>query len=226
MNSSFETSVHSLAKHFGVVQALINIELSIHASEAIILLGKNGAGKTTFLKLLALLTEPSQGEIRYQNKKVSHQKIDYKKNIGFAGHHIHLYQDLTIEENLQFFASLYQIQDKKNRTQEMIQIFNLEPYFNKRVRTLSRGLQQRADLARAFLHHPSLLLLDEPHAHLDQASSILLNSKLKEHVSQGKSFILSTHQSSISETLGTRWITFENGKKIYDGNTCVTDKYE
>ncbi len=218
MNPSLEISVHKLTKYFGFVQALKNIEFNIHKSEAIILLGKNGAGKTTFLRVLALLTEPSQGEILYQNKKISHQKIDYKRNIGFAGHNIHLYQDLTIEENLLFFASLYQIQNRKKRTQEMIQEFNLEPHFNKRVRTLSRGLQQRADLARAFLHYPCLLLLDEPHAHLDQAASALLNQKLNDHVSEGKSFILSTHQSSISETLGTRWITFENGEKVSDKN--------
>lgn len=205
-----------ISKDFGRVPALSKVNFTCHAGEIMILLGANGAGKTTFLRILAGLTKPSSGSLIFPNEAVFKDPVSLKKQIGFAGSTPYLYQDLTAEENLLFFAKLFEVSDPKERIGKIIEGIGLTHYIGRPVKTLSKGIQQRINLARIFLYHPGILLLDEPHAHLDQASSCLLNEKLIKHSREGGLAIMATHQTDLIETLGNRCIILNRGKIIFD----------
>jgi heme exporter protein A len=208
--------VRQISKHFGHVQALSNINFECNPSTALVLLGPNGAGKTTLLRILALLMRPSSGNVSYNGKIPSSET---KKNIGFCGHHTYLYGDLTVLENLTFFSKLYAIEDPEVKTKEVLKEFALDLLSHHVIRTLSRGLQQRVNLARTFLHNPSTLLLDEPFAHLDQKNSIFLLEKLRKFTTSGGALVLTTHQLELGEVLKNDWMILKEGQLVFKGTS-------
>lgn len=207
-----------ITKNFGRVQALSNIDFECYSSSSIVLLGPNGAGKTTLLRILALLMHPSSGNVSYDGKVSS---LDVRRKIGFSGHIPHLYQDLTVLENLSFFSKLYAIGNPEAKINEILEEFALHQLSHHVIRTLSRGLQQRVNLARSFLHDPSILLLDEPFAHLDQKNSTFLLEKLRRFITSGGSIVLTTHQLELGEFLKTHWIILKEGNIVFKGNSNI-----
>lgn len=194
------------------------MNLEIATGEFVTLLGPNGAGKTTLLKLLALVLKPSGGRL-YINGQLCGENNELRKTIGVISHHTFLYENLTALENLQFYGRMYGVKNLKERCQEVLEEVGLEYAWNDPVRTFSRGMQQRLAIARAILHRPSLLLLDEPYTGLDQQAIALLNSVLAKLAGQKRTMFLVTHNYEQALALSQRVLILVGGKLVYQSQT-------
>jgi heme exporter protein A len=181
-------------KSFGLKPILRKIDLTLNRGQSLALLGANGAGKSTLLRLLACLTPPSAGQIWLDGLESRRDAQEIRRLVGLVAHDPFVYEELTAQENLLFFGRLYGVVDAKKRGQELLQRVGLERRMRERVGTFSRGMLQRLAWARALLHQPQLLLLDEPETGLDQEGERLMLDLLKEHRLRGGSVIFTTHQ--------------------------------
>ena len=151
--------IHELAKTFGARSALAGLSLKVEPGESVTLVGPNGAGKTTLLRILAMLTRPSAGAVRVAGLDLASAGDEVRRRVGFLSHHTLLYEDLTAEQNLRFYARMYDLGDPSLRIQELLERVGLSVRRSDLVRTFSRGMQQRLAVARTMLHRPRLLLL-------------------------------------------------------------------
>ncbi len=151
----------------------------MEAGEYVTLVGPNGAGKTTLLRILATLIRPTSGTVRIAGMDVARAGPEIRRYIGFLSHRTLLYEDLTAEQNLRFYARLYGIPDASARMDELLQRVGLADRRHDLVRTFSRGMQQRLAVARALIHCPSILLLDEPYTGLGPDAAGALQSLLE-----------------------------------------------
>ena len=165
-----------VSKQFGAAAALREVDLSLESGDRLLLAGANGAGKTTLLRLFAGLGRPSRGKVLLAG---SNPIGCDKRGVGFLSHQSLLYDDLTVTENLLFFARLYGLSRSSERIDTVLEWMEMGDRLHQRVGTLSRGLKQRLSLARAVIHEPTLLLLDEPFASLDRHGCRLLSRYLK-----------------------------------------------
>jgi heme ABC exporter ATP-binding subunit CcmA len=159
-----------LRRDFGEVPVLRDVSLSLAPGQTLVVLGPNGAGKSTLLRMLATLLRPTAGDLRVLGAELPRQAWKSRGRIGYLGHDPLLYRDLTLDEALRFHASLHGVRDPRGRTTELLDAVGLSRRRDQLVRTLSAGQVQRAAVCRCVLHRPQLLLLDEPHAHLDPAA--------------------------------------------------------
>ncbi|MGH9436569.1 MAG: ABC transporter ATP-binding protein, partial [Terriglobia bacterium] len=166
-----ELEVRALSKYFGDFAALRGVNFRIATGESVFLYGANGAGKTTLLRILASLAEPTEGEILLDGRNLGRRAAALKPRIGFVSHATFLYGDLTARENLTLAGKLFGLRDLASKTDAALEAFGLRDCSGQVVRSLSRGLQQRVTLARAMLHDPDFLLLDEPFTGLDAKST-------------------------------------------------------
>jgi heme exporter protein A len=206
--------VQKLVKRFGLKTILKGLAFSAESGEFIGLLGPNGAGKTTFLRILSSLSRPTMGMVRVAGYKLPQQAAGVRANLGVLSHQTLLYGDLTGEENLQFFAKMYAIDDPENRITEVLELVDLAKRRRDLVRTYSRGMAQRLAIARAVIHDPSILLLDEPYTGLDQDASSMLDTVLKQIASQGRTVVMTSHDLARSADLCTRFDVLSRGKII------------
>jgi heme exporter protein A len=206
----------NVSKYFGDRTALAGAQLRVEPGDAILIYGPNGAGKTTLLRLLATLARPSEGEVLFGGKNV-HAHPAAKAAIGFVSHTTFLYGDLTVLENLRFFGTLLALPEMTRRIDTVLEVFSLGDRVGTPVRQLSRGLQQRASLARAFLHEPQFLLLDEPFTGLDAASAATLENLMRQLSAQGKAVVFSMHDFERGAALAHRLIVLDAGRIRYDG---------
>jgi heme exporter protein B len=204
--------VTSLKKSYGLKLILRGIDLSLERGERIALTGANGTGKTTLLRTLAGLTAPSAGSICIEGLDIQQYPQQARGLIGFVGHQPYLYDELTALENLLFFGHMYGIQQARQRAHELLHKVGLEKHTHERLGSLSRGQVQRLALARALLHSPSLLLLDEPDTGLDEQGNQLLETLIQEHIQQNGSVLFSTHQREHAQSLADHIITLEHGR--------------
>ena len=209
--------LQQLSKFFGRFVALDRLSLAFEPGEFVVVLGRNGAGKTTLLRTLALLLQPSEGELSFDNQPINRLPHTFKQRLGFVGHEIALYDDLTAEENLHFFARLYGISDGPGRAAEVLAEMDLTHRAESRVRNLSRGLKQRLALARAWLHRPDVLLLDEPATGLDAPTRERMHEWLARCHQTGRTVIASSHDLGESLRPATRVLLLENGRALFDG---------
>ena len=224
-SNSLSLSFDRIEKRFRTLFALRGVSFDIHPGEFVALLGPNGAGKTTLLRIAAQLSIPTRGRVRFtagsrfSGAQESGDGIPgdlAKRMIGMVGHNPLLYDDLTAAENLRLFAQLYGLDDPAACAVRGLESCGLADRANGIVRTFSRGMRQRLALARALLHGPSLLLLDEPGTGLDRQAAGWLSETLTRLRAQGCTMIMSTHARSESLELATRAVLLGGGRVAED----------
>jgi len=202
----------NLTRSFGNRQVLRGLSLTVEPAEIVSLVGINGAGKTTLLRVLANLLRPEQGMVRFGSYTPLNAPAEYRRHIGVVMHTSMLYDNLSARENLRFFSRLYQIADSDKRIRQVLEMVALNSRADELVRTFSRGMQQRLAIARALLHDPDLLLLDEPYTGLDQRSSELCEMLIRQAAADGKMVLLTTHDFNQAVTISTRVDLLHDGK--------------
>lgn len=202
-----------LGKRFGSIHALAPLDLELAPGVALAVLGPNGAGKSTLLRLLAGLARPSSGEIEIGG--VRGTRAARRRAIGLVGHTTFLYGTLTTRENLLLAARLYGLGDAAQRAARMLAEEDLEAVASLRVAALSRGLAQRAAIARALLHDPKLVLLDEPWTGLDARAAERLSRRLTALVGAGRALAIVTHDLARVAGLAARALVLVRGRAAW-----------
>jgi len=187
------------------------MDFEVQPGEFVALLGPNGAGKTTFLRILASLSRPSLGEVNIAGYKLPHEAAQVRARLGVVSHLPLLYGDLTAEENLRFYARMYNIPNYELRVTEVLEMVGLEARRRDLVRTFSRGMQQRLAIGRAVLHDPDVVLFDEPYTGLDQDASSMLDDVLKTVAAKGRTIVMTSHDLARVEDLATRFDILSRG---------------
>ncbi len=201
-----------LRRDFAGVPVLAGVDLTVEAGELVVLLGSNGAGKTTLLRVLAMLLRPSGGTLALFGEDASRRPAAARRRLGHVGHESACYPDLSGRENLEFYAELYAVPDARGRIDEVLSWAGLADAARRPVRVYSRGMAQRLALARALLHGPELLLLDEPWSGLDPAAAARLESLLGELRRAGHAIVLSTHDLDRVAATATRVAILHRGR--------------
>ena len=209
-------SVSQLSKRFDRRLVLRNLDFELHSAERIVLLGSNGAGKTTLMRVLATLSRPTSGTVRVNGVSIADSAQEVRRHVGVVAHQPYLYDDLTAAENLRFFGRMYDVADEAPRIDEVLELVGLFSRRRDRVRTFSRGMQQRLAIGRAVLHRPSLLLLDEPDTGLDREGMRVLERILEYHVVGGGTVLMTTHDLRFALSSGDRVLLLENGRLTLD----------
>lgn len=207
--------VEGLSKYFGRFSALRDLRLKVGEGEFIALFGRNGAGKTTFLRILAGLSRPSSGAVRVHVPGRQAYK-SARGLVGYLSHNTALYADLTALENLRFFARLLDLPSTEAGLSNQIRRVGLSGRERDPVRNYSRGMQQRLAIARAFLHEPPILLLDEPFTGLDQSGTDFLKAYLTEARARGKTCLMAIHDAALGYELADRLVVIEKGVVALD----------
>jgi heme exporter protein A len=209
-------SARGLAKIFDTRFALTAIDIDLFPGEVVALLGPNGAGKTTLLSILATVSRPSRGDLTLFGLPFARAAAEARGRIGVCAHATFLYGDLTAEENLRFYARLYGVPDGA-AIGAALERFGLAARARDRVRTFSRGMQQRLALARTLLPGPEMLLLDEPTTGLDAAATSLLVEVLRAERDRGRLVLVATHDFGAAARLADRVIVLSRGRIALDG---------
>jgi heme exporter protein A len=212
VNASPTVIVTNLTKRFGFKPILRSLNFQADAGEFVALLGPNGTGKTTFLRILSSLTRFSQGEIHINGFHLPRQAAQIRQHLGVVTHQPLLYEDLSAAENLQFYGQIYGVSDLKNRIDEILEMVGLSNRRNDYVRTYSRGMQQRLAIGRAILHRPPLLLFDEPYTGLDQEACNILDLILRKVTEDGHTIIMTSHDLPRTAQLASRFDIMLSGK--------------
>ncbi len=213
-----------LEKSYGEWPVLWNLDLSVPWGQALVLFGANGAGKTTLLRILATHVRADHGSVAVAGHNLRSRPDEARRRIGVVGHRSLLYDDMTCRENLTYYARLFGIKDHQPRVDEVLAQVRLTDRANHRVRTLSNGMQKRASIARAVLHQPDVLLLDEPEAGLDRDSVSLLGSLLSDWTASGRSVVMTTHDLDLGLSWCQRAGVLRGGKVNFpedDGNNDI-----
>jgi heme ABC exporter ATP-binding subunit CcmA len=228
MTDTLALESEDIRKTFGHFTALAGVTLSVARGEFLALFGRNGAGKTTFLKIAATLVRHTHGTLRVQGINISDEPEQARRHIGFLSHNTYLYRDLNPVENLRFFARLYRLPDPEERIQSLLDRVGLRRRASDPVRAFSRGLHQRLGIARVMLHDPSLILLDEPYTGLDANAVETLNQMLDEAAAAGKTIVLTTHDLEQGLRAATRAVIIDKGRIAFAGSTkdqAIRDAY-
>jgi heme exporter protein A len=203
--------VRKLVKRFGMKPVLRGLDFTVQEGEFVALLGPNGAGKTTFLRILASLSRPSLGQVAIGGYRLPDQAAAVRQRLGVVSHLPLLYGDLTAEENLQFFARMYGVEEANKRISVVLDLVGLTARRRDLVRTFSRGMQQRLAIGRAVLHDPDVILFDEPHTGLDQEACVMLDGVLKEVAARNRTVVMTSHDLVRVADLATRFDVISRG---------------
>lgn len=208
-----EIDIKDLTKKYKDVVAVSNLNIKIKKGEIFSLLGTNGAGKTTTIKILSTLLLPTNGEVKINNLDLIKDKMKIKEIINISPQETAIAPNLTVLENLEFMAGIYQIKNKKEKIDTLIKTFNLEEVLNKKAKNLSGGYQRKLSIAISLINDPQILFLDEPTLGLDVISRKELWKVIKEL--KGKvTIILTTHYMEEAKSLSDRVGIMNKGKLI------------
>jgi heme exporter protein A len=208
-------AVDGLWKFYGDYPALRDIRLEAGEGACLALIGRNGAGKTTLLRTIAGFSRPGKGEVRIFGKPP--RDSETRRLMGFIGHGISVYDELSALENLTLYGKLYGLDDPKRAALDWLERTGLERVKDGLVREFSRGMRQRLAVARAFLHDPAVLLLDEPFTALDDRAIAVLQRLLREGLASGKTIVMSTHQLREALELASHVALLARGKVAFHG---------
>ncbi len=205
--------VHELSRRFGGVRAVEGVGFALHVGECLAVFGPNGAGKTTLLRMLAGLLEPTHGSARVAGVEMPGGAAA-RAMVGLISHQTMLYPALTARENVEFAARLQGLPDPRGAATRALAQLRVESYADTLVRALSRGLQQRVSIARAFVHQPHVVLLDEPFTGLDAVGATALSDALEELKATGAALILVTHHLDEGLALATHAAVMRDGRFV------------
>jgi heme exporter protein A len=213
-------TAQGVKRSFGRLEALRGVDLRLERGRTLALVGPNGAGKTTLLKIAARLMRPSSGRVTVLGADVGREPERVLGALGFLTHQPFLYEALTAEENVLFFARLYGLRDARQRCHRALERVGLQGRtVSKPVHSLSRGQRQRTGLARALVHEPELLLFDEPFSGLDPGASAALSDALTAHRSEGGSAVVTTHDLGRARELADRVAALVRGRVAFELET-------
>jgi heme ABC exporter ATP-binding subunit CcmA len=204
-------AIRQVSKSFGQHHVLDALDLEVQPGALLCLLGRNGAGKTTLLRILAGLLRPEAGTILLDNQQIDYAEPNARHDIGLVMHQPFLYEHLTGIENLAFYARLYQVSDDNAALEAAMAQVGMQRFARKPVRTYSRGMKQRLTIARALLHAPRILLLDEPYTGLDLQGSQVFNQIMLEQKQQGHIILMTTHDLSHALPISNRFAFLARG---------------
>ncbi len=213
-----------LTRRFAGLTALHNVDVTVSAGEAVALLGPNGAGKTTFLRILATLLRPSSGALSLFGHPVGDGGARARRRIGFLSHQSFLYPDLTPLENLHFYGRMFRVPALAQRVPALLAQVGLVGWAHRPVRTLSRGLEQRCALARALLHAPELLLLDEPFTGLDVDGAGTLSDILRQTHAAGTTLLMTTHELHRAVEICQRAVILVHGRVVWNAGITALSR--
>jgi len=215
--------IRGLAKSFGHQAVLKGIDLEVADGQFLTLVGPNGAGKTTLIRILATLSRATNGAVWMDGFDLADEPIDVRRRMGLVSHQTLLYGDLTPDENLRFYGQMYDVPNLKDRIGAVLQQVGLGGRRHDPVRTFSRGMQQRLAIARAVLHQPSILLLDEPDTGLDQHAAEMLHELLATVGTQGRTVLMTTHNLERGLAMGDRVAILAGGRIAYEADKGTLD---
>ena len=225
-NADAVITVRGLSKRFGLKTVLRALNFDVARGEFVALMGPNGAGKTTFLRILASLSRPTHGEVQVAGHRLPQEAVGVRRRLGVVSHQPLLYGDLTAAENLRFFARLYSLPSPDKRIDDMLRLVGLYRRRHEPVRTFSRGMQQRLAIARALLHDPDLLLLDEPYTGLDQDAAATLDVLLRQVAEQGRTVVMTSHDLGRVAALATRFDVLTRGRIVASASRAMISEAE
>ena len=205
----------NLAKSFGGHTALQDVSLTVAEGEFLTMVGPNGAGKTTLLRILASLSRPTSGEAWVDGWNLVGSATKVRQCIGFISHQPLLYGDLTAEENLRFYGRMYGLPDLPARVGEVLEQVGLLARRRDPVRTFSRGMQQRLAIARAILHRPAVMLLDEPYTGLDQQAAVMLDEVMRAAGIVSRTVLMTTHDLDRALAMSDQIAILSSGSIVY-----------
>ncbi len=208
--------VKGLIKNYGLNPVLRGIDLHVGQGEFVALVGPNGAGKSTMMRIVSTLLQPTAGDVMIGGWPLTTHAHKVRRHIGLVSHQPMLYGDLSAEENLTFFGRLYQLEDREERVMQALKKVGLFARQRDAVRTFSRGMLQRLTIARATLHEPDVLLLDEPYTGLDQDASHLLDDLLRAEMENGRTILMITHDLVHGLNLCYRIAILNRGRIVQD----------
>jgi ABC-type multidrug transport system ATPase subunit len=211
-------SLAEVSRVYGRSFALHRVDLEFEAGTSTLLLGGNGAGKTTLINILATLDKPSNGEVSYDGRSWEVMAKHGREQIGWVSHDSLVYPELTGRENLNFYANMYGVEDGDAITSRWLERVGLTDAGDKRVMSYSRGMRQRLSIARALIHAPRLVLLDEPLTGLDRDGRKLMLDMFAKLRDQGCILVMITHDLGIDHPLVDRIAVLKRGKLAYAGD--------
>lgn len=204
--------VRGLTKAFGPKKVLRGIDLDVGQGEFLTLVGPNGAGKTTFLRILATLSRATGGDALIGGVSIADHPAQVRRSIGLVSHRTLLYDDLTAVENLLFYGRMYDVPNLNARIDEVLRQVDLYYRRHDPVRTYSRGMQQRLSIARAILHDPLVMLMDEPYTGLDVQATAMLRAVLQGLAASGRTVIMTTHDLELGLEVADRVAILSGGR--------------
>ena len=208
-NNAIAVEIREVSKRYGYLQALNSVSLNIASGDFMAFSGHNGAGKTTLLRIIATHISPTSGSVKIFGTD-AHENCEIRREIGLVTHDSFLYDELTVRENLLFYAKLFGVKEEAFR--DTIEFLGMNRWYNVQVKNLSHGLRKRADIVRALLHDPGLILLDEPFSGLDMNTCDLLVNYLKSQ--HGKTLLISSHSLEWTRKICDKGIVLERGKLV------------
>lgn len=218
--SEEETSsirIRQLTKNYGRFRALHQINLDVKPHDFLTIFGANGAGKSTLLGIIAGLIRPTRGEMLLDGQDMTQDRDEtVGHKIGVLSFHAYLYEELTVYENLQFYSKLYDVSSAHDKIESLLERVGMISRSKSLVKTLSRGMRQRIALARAMLHDPPILLLDEPYVGLDQGAMDMLQAFLTE---QPRTVLLVTHDLPRGLEVSDRIAIMSRGRIVYEASS-------
>lgn len=214
--------VQELVKAYDLLPVLRKLTLQVTRGEYVALLGPNGSGKSTLLRILCGLSRPTAGSIRVGGWQLPEEVAAVRAQIGLVSHKSLLYDNLSAYENLRFFAQLYNLTKADERIRELLIQVGLHKRTHDLVRTFSRGMLQRLSIARALIHNPDILLLDEPYTGLDQDASAILDRLLDTAHHDGRTIVMTTHDLNRAAVLPSRIVILSRGVIGYDAPAGIS----
>jgi len=211
--------LESISKRFGYRKILENINLSINPGEFVILIGNNGAGKSSLLRIISSLMRPTKGKIFFRGKNQKKILNEWLQKMGYVSEENMLYGDLSSEDNLRLYGTFYNTEKLKLRIEEILSEINLFHVAQMPVRNFSRGMKKRLMIGRLMLYQPEILILDEPYEGLDRISIHWFQNFLREFNNKGGTVLMVTHQFDHGFELANRVLVLKNKKIKHDTST-------